>query len=529
MYSVFIVDDEILVREGLRNKIDWESSGFTFAGEAADGEIALSMIQDIKPDILISDIRMPFMDGLELATMAKKIQPWIRIIILSGHDEFDYAKKAISIGVDDYLLKPFTLEEVIASLNKVAAKIDEQKKESTNLHKMQEELESNTALARTKFLTDLMYGAIDASFAIKQAEDFGFSLISHFYAVSISELHNTDSENAKDFLASFKSAMISLENQNTILFFLTPTILVAIHKGSSQETCEERAFSFANLISHELLQRTENLPITLTTAIGSVVEHASHIANSFAEANKVIKRCQLTSKNLILSSNDIEKSTDSEIVLQENDPLVDRLHYANESEIEQIIAEYIALLGENSSHFSVIASYLVVDVIMAVSTVIERLGGNVKEVMPQILSHSFVDRAVQNEEIFVSEITSVLTSLLAYRNEHMQGRYADVILRAKRYIDQNYSNPDICLKSAADEVNLSPNHFSTVFSQDCGITFIEYLTLVRIEKAKKLLSTTDMKSSDIAYEVGFNDSHYFSFIFKKTVGLSPRDWKNKPL
>ena len=123
MYSVFIVDDEMIVREGLRTKIDWEKSRFSFAGEAGDGEIALSMIQDIKPDILITDIKMPFMDGLELAQAVKKLQPKISIIILSGHDEFDYAKKAISIGVEDYILKPFTLDEILRCLNRVAEKL----------------------------------------------------------------------------------------------------------------------------------------------------------------------------------------------------------------------------------------------------------------------------------------------------------------------------------------------------------------------------------------------------------------------
>ena len=120
MYSVFLVDDEPIVLEGIRTKIDWDNSGFSFAGEATDGEIALSMIHELKPDILITDIKMPFMDGLQLAAAVKKIQPWIKIIILSGHDEFDYAKKAISIGIEDYLLKPFTSEEVIASLKKTA-------------------------------------------------------------------------------------------------------------------------------------------------------------------------------------------------------------------------------------------------------------------------------------------------------------------------------------------------------------------------------------------------------------------------
>ena len=118
MYSVFLVDDEPILLEGIRSKIDWESIGLNFVGEATDGEIALSMMQEIKPDILITDVKMPFMDGLELSSSIKKIQPWIKIIILSGHDEFDYAKKAISIGVEDYLLKPFPETDVIESWKK---------------------------------------------------------------------------------------------------------------------------------------------------------------------------------------------------------------------------------------------------------------------------------------------------------------------------------------------------------------------------------------------------------------------------
>ena len=117
--------------------------------------------------------------------------------------------------------------------------------------------------------------------------------------------------------------------------------------------------------------------------------------------------------------------------------------------------------------------------------------------------------------------------LIKFRDSRVQGRYADIILRAKKYIETNYANPDICLRMTAEAVNFSPNHFSTIFSQDCGVTFIEYLTSIRVGQAKKLLKNSDMKSADIAYEVGFNDPHYFSFIFKKVTGMSPREWRNK--
>ena len=167
MYSVFLVDDEPIVLEGIRTKVDWEGAGFTFAGEATDGEIALSMIHEIKPDILITDIKMPFMDGLQLAAAIKKIQPWIKIIILSGHDEFDYAKKAISIGIDDYILKPFTSEEIESALKKAAGAIDKERKQLSDISILKEELKSQEKLIRKEFLNNITNDTIFLLYKIK--------------------------------------------------------------------------------------------------------------------------------------------------------------------------------------------------------------------------------------------------------------------------------------------------------------------------------------------------------------------------
>ena len=166
MYSVFLVDDEPILLEGIRSKIDWESIGINFVGEATDGEIALSMLQELKPDILITDVKMPFMDGLELAAAIKKIQPWIKIIILSGHDEFDYAKKAISIGVEDYLLKPFTASEVIESVKKVTEHIDLERAQLSSISRMKEELKSRNKLIQKEFLNNLVHGSLNFDEAV---------------------------------------------------------------------------------------------------------------------------------------------------------------------------------------------------------------------------------------------------------------------------------------------------------------------------------------------------------------------------
>ncbi len=523
MYSVFVVDDEQLVLDGIRNKLAAEDSNFVFVGEATDGELALSQIQEIKPDILITDIKMPFMDGLQLSSRLKKIQPWLKIIILSGHDEFSYAKEAISIGVEDYILKPFTYKDLMISLEKVSFELDQEHKQYSDINKMKEELESSSILLRNQFLSDIMLGNMQTDSIMHRADELSIKLLSRYYKVILSSITQEDQKSTE--IEQVKSRILTLGQKadSALTFFITPQRAVTLVMGNAEKDIEESSYNLAEAFEHIV---TKNSKCNIISAIGKTVDHVSLISTSYAEAERILLKSKFWNTSRIVSSEDIQKSSDGELSLRENDPLVERLKYAGKNEINEIIAQYMENLKDNPNHFSIIASYLLVDVIMAVSKLIEDLGGNVKEEMPEILSHSFVENAVQNEATFIEEIRKVLEKIMAYRDQRIQGRYGEVILKAKEYIEKNYASQDTSLKLVADEIHLSPNHFSTIFSQECGITFIEYLTNKRIEAAKKLLRETDMKGADIAFECGFSDPHYFSFIFKKNTGLSPREYRN---
>ncbi len=523
MYSVFIVDDEGIVREGIRNKIDWENTDFSVAGEAADGEIALSMIQDIKPVILITDIKMPFMDGLELAKMVKKSQPWVRIIILSGHDEFEYAKKAISLGIDDYLLKPFTSEEVISSLKKSAALIDKERQQLSFMTEMKKELKTKEKLVQKEFLTNLVYGSINSSDIMQKSQELGIDLFSRYYKIFISKIETANS-GAESLLkiASQIEAYASGWNQ-VITFFLHANRFVCIFKSNSQKEIEENVYSIAEAIEHVVKL---NEGCSVITAIGKTVEHLSMISDSYEDAHKIIEASNFANQNRIISSDDLQLNGNELLELKENDPLVDRLKYAGKNDISAIIEETMVLINKNPGQFQVFASYILVDLIFAVSKLVENLGGDIKNIKPEILQRSFVDDAVQDETNFKDKVENILKFALEFRDSKMAGRYGDVILKAKKYIDKNYADQNTSLTTVADVVCLSPNHFSTIFSQECKTTFIEYLTNVRIENAKRLIKESDMKGYDIAYECGFSDPHYFSYIFKKNTGLSPREFKS---
>jgi len=522
MYSVFLVDDEPIVLEGIRSKIDWENAGFTFAGEAPDGEIALSQIHELKPDILITDIKMPFMDGLELAATIKKTQPWIKIIILSGHDEFDYAKKAISIGVEDYLLKPFTSEDVIASLKKIAAQIDKERTQLSDISKMKEELKTQEKLVQKEFLNNLVHGSADMANITARCQELGINLLSRYYKIFISKVQSStgNTQNQQEACSLLNSYSGTWEQ--TYSFFHHSNRLVCICKGTTQSELEENVFRIAQTIEHIA---TTNSDCIVTTGIGKTVDHLSLIPESYEDAKKIVEISRQENQNTIISSDDIQLNNNSLLELKENDPLVDKLRYASKNDVSSIIEESMTLIRNNPGQFNVFASYILVDMIFAVSKLIENLGGDIKQINPEIVQRSYVENAVLDEQNFKNTMEKVLNFALDYRDSKSSGRYGDVILKAKKYIEENYADQNTTLTTVADAVAMSPNHFSTIFSHECKTTFIEYLTNVRIEKAKKLMKETEMKGYDIAYECGFSDPHYFSYIFKKNTGLSPREFK----
>ena len=183
VHKVFLVEDEVVAREGIRDTIAWQELGFTFCGEAPDGEVALPLIREIRPDVLITDIKMPFMDGLQLCKLVREQLPEIKIIILSGYDDFSYAQQAIKLGVTEYLLKPVSAKDLRAVLERVAAQLDEEHTSQALLHRMIAQLEDSRALRRNKFLLDLMLGQTSTAEALAEAQGLGVELSAPCYLV----------------------------------------------------------------------------------------------------------------------------------------------------------------------------------------------------------------------------------------------------------------------------------------------------------------------------------------------------------
>ena len=224
------------------------------------------MIQEIKPDILITDIKMPFMDGLQLSMIVKSIQPWIRIIILSGHDEFDYAKEAIKIGVDDYILKPFSSEDLMISMLKASRKIDQQKNRNIQSPVLESEINTAQYIHKQSFLHTLLTEPQSTDSLIQEAAALSIDLDSPFFVVCLSRIHNADKD--LQTLQNIKHRIYAAaENMHHVLLYaISFDRFACILKSSSREKIEEESFSFAQTIQHEVQLEKDS---TVITAIGS--------------------------------------------------------------------------------------------------------------------------------------------------------------------------------------------------------------------------------------------------------------------
>ncbi|MDR2740327.1 MAG: response regulator [Treponema sp.] len=535
MYKVFIVEDEIIVREGIRNSIPWDKTSYILAGEAPDGEMALSIIKDIMPDILITDIRMPFMDGLALSRIVKKTLPWIKIIILSGHDEFEYAREAISVGVEEYLLKPVSSQDMLQTLDKIACRIDAEKEELLNIEHLRQQAQSNSDTLRERWLKDFIKGNVPTADAIEKARELGIDLIAHSYTTAVISASTSRDNHSQSIAVKLIIRSITEKYSNVILFQGEENKHIMLIKGmpgekTESDSLEESVYTIAQAVKHEVERNTE---CKIAVGIGGVVNRLGEVSKSYFKADRIVNNetavglWQISDGDPLQTAEGKDRLFDQTGLLNfGGDILWAKFRYASKKDIDSIINEYTGLLQDSAGEGPILEYFMLGEIIVAASKIIEEFNGDINTIIPFSLNKYELKEIINSRETFNEKIRALFTAVIEFRDSRMEGRYQSVILKAREFIDQHYGDQDISLHTVAFHVGISPNHLSTVFSQDTGENFIEYLTRVRIDKAKQLLENTAMKNADIAGKTGFSDPHYFSFIFKKNTGLSPREYRN---
>ena len=528
MYKVFLVEDEIIIREAIRDNIDWGSHGFIFAGEAPDGELAVPLIEDIKPDILITDIKMPFVNGLELSRIVKKSMPWIKIIILSGHDEFEYTKEAISINVNEYLLKPISSSDLLNALKKVVTQIEYEKNQRENYQVINSRLKDSMQMMKEKFLNDLATGVVPYTEALEKAEYFGLNIISRYYAVILIALENNQCQaEERDYFEYLKAESIINEvvenNDDVLKFKVNLKKIVLIVKSDESEELESYCYMLAQSIKCEIERNTS---CSLAASIGSIRERIQGIACSLKDAEFAMNFSYVFGKNKIIGIQDtkLSKINNKALFPLNEGKILEYLRYRDKEYMLSRLSSLIKNIKDQELN-SFYYSQVFICITIAVSKFIEELGEKVEDILPELNNIEGIIDCIYTIDGFTSFMSKLISRAIELRENKRKNKYGDIIWKAKKFIDENYADSGLSLNMVADYVNVSPSHFSTIFSQELSITFIEYLTSVRISKAKEKLRTTNLKSAEIAYKVGYNDPHYFSHVFKKETGLRPTDFR----
>lgn len=533
MLKIFLVEDEFVVREGIKKNIDWEARGYEFCGEASDGELAFPMIQKLKPDIVITDIRMPFMDGLALSRLIKKELPWIEIIVLTGYEEFEYAKEGINIGVARYLSKPVNGEELLNEVDGIASKIEEKQKEREIQEKYTKEMEENVQKERKELFQYLVSGSKSMSELLEIARNMDMDISSIWYniiLVKIQSMEHAQEEYSNNLIEIEEELKTINDGKHLLVFDRNLEGKALLFKADSKEELEKVQNHYISRMKEKLGHYKQ---IRYFGGVGMPVNRLGELPLSFEKDSHAFAHRYLVKESRILNSAEMEPGVyleKEELNISSVDPKqIDRgkirefLKFGDEAEAVYFVEEFFNNLDNRAMKSNLFRQYITMDTYFCVAEFVESLQLPRDEIEPIDVASGIL----QNEERAVDYIIRIIRKALELREKKASNRYGDVADEVMDYIEKHYGEEELSLNLLASHVNFSPNHLSAIFSQQTGQTFNRYLTDYRMNKAKEMLRCTGKKASEISMEVGYKDPHYFSYLFKKTQGMTPTQYRSK--
>ncbi len=536
MYRVLIVDDEAAVRRGLKNTIEWGHLGFELAGEADDGTVALELTEALKPDVIITDICMPIMDGIEYLKKLKAMNSKARIIILSGHDRFDFARDAIQYGAFSYILKPVDNKELVSQLLALKEKIDSEKKYHVEFEKLRVLVQENRPMLKERFLNSLLRGMIsDEDDILKKLEFFdiaGFDssmviLLADIddYPVSLDGLNEEEKEIRK--FARIDIAENKLSAYGKGCAFNGTDQQFAVILSLEGERSESRQYSTIVGLAEEIKCSLNKLfGFTITIGVSKVVHSLKGLKKGCNEAQEAIRQKSWMGKDSVIFFQDViidstkvctyPKDAESEVLAGISGKNADQSLKGIES-FCRYLCEFKGLELKYIHEMAIRLSFGIYHTLFDAGMGLDRV-----HQLIQVQAVSQFQTLDDIRHFFEKEVRKIITVL----EDESKARYRQEIKRAVGYINQHF-NEQIELNEIAEYIHLSPYYLSRLFKKETGRNFIDFLNEARVSKAKALMKDTTLKLYEIAEKVGYRDNAYFGQMFKKYVGISPGDFRRK--
>lgn len=533
LYRIMVVDDEEEIREGIKRKINWESNGFELVASAANGQEALELAESLHPDVVLTDIKMPFMDGLTLGKRLYEQMPKIKLVIFSGFDDFEYAQRAIKINVSEYILKPIDAQELVEVLQKIKQQLDNEFIEKCNIERLREHYQNSIPILREQFLVRLLGGRETSQWISEQIERYKIDISGSFWSVALIESDSSIQSEGQEYAATSRKELIPHVIKQLVDENLSPythfkcflyndyvaVIAIMEEKG--------KIVSFINGIDYICKLAQRFLLLTLSAGIGSPCDSLTDLHYSTVGARNALEYRVLVGADKAIYIDDVEPQTMGQLEYCDVDfqDMMVAIKVGESEKIEREVERFINCFREKNfqlSQYQLSLMELTAELLKIIRTY--QLDG------AAILGKSF------DSNFYISSFDSldalrrwILDTCLKISRLIRQERTNSsklVAERAKHFIKNNYSDSELSLETICNYLHLSPTYFSTLFKRETGLSFVNYLTQVRMEEAIKLLNTTEHLAGEIANKIGYSEPTYFSYVFKKQFGMSPTKYRS---
>jgi len=525
--KVILVDDEYLVREKLKMSIDWNGLGMCIVAEAGSAFEAIELVDELVPEIIFVDICMPFMDGMQFSETITEKYPQIKIIILTGHEKFEYAQRSIKIGIEDFICKPISKKEIFDVLLRVKEKIEHERYIKNEYNEDKNRLEENLPFLKERYLNELMNGHISAEDTQKKNTYYKLQLKQGFFQVALIELWTDSNEFSteenclvlgikgldmvKRYLSQYDGFFIFMDNGGRI------AILSNNSSINLQDYCE--------IIKNLLLNC---LDCYVCIGIGNYQTEMLSISNSYKEAYNATEYKVVEGKNQVICYNDINISADNSITVTGDE--MDKLaFYIRAGMMDQAIEIVSCLLDYRNSNTARVSKESVrvisASIVSTILVVVISMGINPDKIFASERNpYDYVFKADTIPEIkkYLLEIVVKIVNLIGNVKTNEASHQIEKI---EKYITENIGKSDLSLNGVAEVFYLNSSYLSRKFKQETGCTFSEYVCKLRMSLALNLIKETDLKVYQVAEKIGIPDPHYFSICFKKNNNISISDYR----
>lgn len=527
LYNILLVDDEADVLQAMKKKIDWEAMGFCLAGTAENGQEALEMADQLHIDVVMTDIKMPYMDGLTLCRKLKENYRNMKVVIYSGFDEFEYAREAVHLEAEEYLLKPISARDMEGVFRRIREKLDQEFSEYRNLNRLSEYYQKSLPAMQEQLVMSILDGRITGERAKNMLETYDMKLKAPYYVVAtlFAEENHKDIHNSNAQILALSLRDMAQDYLNERIGFYSTIFLDEVNLVFmlNKEDEMERVLYHLDQIC-KMGYRVLKVPVT--AAVGQICSQLEFLNTSYQEAKNAMEYRTIMGGNQVIYIHDIEPSPKESVSLMEYDfqNLMRAVKLGDRDETNAAIGQFmesIRSLSISPGQYQLL--------FMELMTEIMKIGRSYKLHTEQIFGENSVSWQELYKYISIDDLEQWLQEVCTNLRHTLRHERTDSTMKlteqAKEYIEQHYKENDLSAETLCRYLNVSATYFSTIFKKEVGLSFVAYLTRIRLEHAVELLRTTEDKTYVIAEAVGYTEPNYFSYVFKKQYGFSPSKYR----